>query len=73
MTPAAISAKRSASVPLLTRDAMLRLAEFGELLLKAFHHRAADEAGGAQRGAEYGDELFLELDVRSNQIQKWNF
>ena len=45
-TPAAIRAKRNASVPLLDAHAILRPAEFGEVLFQAFDHRTANETRG---------------------------
>ena len=49
LTPAAISAKRRASVPLFTATACFGFAEGGKGLLEILDHRAADEARGAQR------------------------
>ena len=71
--PAAIRAKRSASVPLLTRDAVLRAAECGKLFFEALDLGAADEPARAKRIADDGEEFLFEFEVRGNQIQKWDW
>ena len=71
LTPAAISAKRSASVPLLT-DTVADLAEFRKCIFKILYRFASYECSGVQCSPKNGDELLLHLQVRTNQIQKRN-
>ena len=71
-TPAAISAKRRASVPLLTATARFGVAERGKLFFKLLHHRAADEASGADYLLKNRRQLLLEFDMRRDQIKKRN-
>ena len=71
-TPAAISAKRTASVPLATPTQNLVPQYVGELPLEALDLRTADEGGRAQRLAKGVDELLFELAMRCHQIEKGN-
>ena len=54
-------------------DAMPSGAVRGEIALKLFHHRAADEPGGVQGAAEDGQQLVLQLGMERNQIYKGDF
>ena len=53
-------------------DAVFRAAVGRELPLEAFDLRAADEGGRPEGFTKRGDELFLELAMRCDQIEKWD-
>ncbi len=53
-------------------DRTFGVAERGKLFFKILHHRAANEARGANYLLENRGELLLELDMRRDQIKKRN-
>ena len=69
-TPAAISAKRSASVPLATPTACRTSQKSANSRSKLVHQRAADESGRPQRAPEDRHQLLFELHVGRDEIQK---
>ena len=59
-------------MPLLTPTQSLASQNFAKSFSKSFDDRAADEARVCTHSLEQGDEFFLQLAMRGNQIKKWN-
>src|SRR5882724_396637 len=71
-TPAAMSAKRNASVPLAIPTQNDCLAELREVALELPHHRTTDEAGGVERRLEHRAQLVAQLPVHGDEIEERN-
>ena len=72
-TPAAISANRTASVPLLTPTQCAVSQNLANSRLKFLQHRAADEPRRPQRLLDNRKQFPFEFLMQRCQIQEWNF
>src|SRR5215510_470887 len=53
-------------------DAIVHSAKSGEITFKCFEYRPADESGGSQNGADRLQQFGFELQVRRDEIDKWD-